>query len=352
VILDKGLACSVVELSAKLSSASDYSQWDQFVYEHQGSYCHLSGWQKIFEKTYGLRTLYLGVKNCGALEGIFPVAVISSLFGTKAVSLPFSNYGGLLVANPANHHLFTQLILSYLQVKGINFVEVRESPGSGSFILGSEVTFMLKLPECENQLWNAIGAKVRNQIRKAQRSSLEVSWDRNHSYELYELYANNMGRLGTPVHSHKFIEEILSVFDKRADILTIRIDKRAIAAMLVLKHGDTWIGPIAASRTEFSHLNPNMLLYWEGLRQATLARAVNFDFGRSKYKSGTYNFKKQWGAIEIPLDYHSYKKGVRVQSASTDLYRSDKAAIFARCWACLPGSVQNWLGPKIRPYIP
>jgi FemAB-related protein (PEP-CTERM system-associated) len=284
--------------------------------------------------------------------GILPLAVIPGIVGRRAVSVPYCSYGGLLVAQTADDNQVRHAALTFLRHKGIKLLEVRELGHTSNASSSGEVTMVLDLPEASDLLWKRIGGKVRNQVRKAERSGLEVQWGREQTSDLYEIYAENMGRLGTPVHARAFVDEILAAFGDQADVLTVRLQGRAIAAMLVLKFGDTWIDPIASGLVEFKNLNPNMFLYWEALKQAISVGARRFDFGRSQRESGTYRFKRQWGAVAIPLNYHSYVDGIQVASASTDIYRGGKAAMFSRTWAKLPGHIQLVLGPKIRRYIP
>jgi len=330
----------------------NHSIWERFVQQNSGNYCHLYEWRHVLENAYKLRTFYLVVLRDSEWVGILPLAVIPSLRGGKAISVPYCNYGGLLVGNGSDPALVWNAALSFLKSEGVNRLEVRELCHLGDVRSSGEVTLMLNLPESSDLLWKNIGAKVRNQVRKAERSGLEVQWGCDQASDLYKIYAENMGRLGTPVHARAFIEQIVSVFGNNADVLTVCLRGRAIAAMLVLKFGDTWIDPIASSLFEFRSLNPNMLLYWEALKQAVAAGAHRFDFGRSQRGSGTYKFKRQWGAVEFSLNYHSYENGVQVASASTDAYRGSKAAMFSKVWSSLPRSIQLALGPKIRPYIP
>lgn len=161
-----------------------------------------------------------------------------------------------------------------------------------------------------------------------------------------------MGRLGTPVHSAKFVQEILRNLGESADVLTIRYEGRPVGAMLVIKQGNTWADPMASCLAEFNKFNPNMLMYWEALRAACDAGAKSFDFGRSHKQSGTYRFKKQWGAIEVPLKYHSYIGGEMFPFVSTDFYRGQSASIFASIWQKLPLIVQIRLGPTVRRWLP
>jgi FemAB-related protein (PEP-CTERM system-associated) len=326
--------------------------WQSFVRLNHGNYCQDHAWLQILDKCYSLKCFFLVASDQFGVQGILPVAVIPNLFSPKAVSLPYCNYGGPLISDGADKSGILQAALVYLSKRGINRVEIRELCAADVTDASAEVTLILDLPEMPETLWKKIGDKARNQIRKAERAGLMVQWGQDQASELYSIYADNMGRLGTPVHARAFIDEILNAFMGRADVLTVRLDGKAVAAMLVLKYGDTWIDPIASSRTEFNRLNPNMLLYWEAMRQAALAGAKHFDFGRSKKGSGTWRFKRQWGAREQSVDYHTYVDGRRTESASTDVYRSSKAALFAKAWTRLPRMVQRYMGPKIRRYIP
>lgn len=329
-----------------------YSEWNRFVQQNCGNYCHLYEWRHVFQNAYALKTFYLVIRQHSDWVGILPLTIIPSLGKRRAVSVPYCNYGGLLVVNGSDPIPVRNAALSFLGDKGIYRLEVRELCHPGNASSSEEVTLMLDLPEASDLLWKKIGDKARNQVRKAERAGLEVQWGRDQATDLYSIYAENMGRLGTPVHARAFVDGILAAFGDQADVLTVRLQGRAIAAMLVLKFGDVWIDPIASSLAEFRNLNPNMLLYWEALQQAVAAGARRFDFGRSQRESGTYKFKRQWGAMEFLLNYHSYENGVQVASASTDIYRGSKAAMFAKVWSRLPGRVQLMLGPKIRRYIP
>lgn len=338
--------------SDRTLTPADYHRWAQFVSSHNGNYCQDLVWQQVLSNAYQLKTHFLMFLDGETPAAVFPMAEAPGVFARRAISLPYCNYGGILFADGVSKSKVLGAVMGYLEGQGIRRLEVRELCSAEGPQKSSEVTLVLNLSETAELLWKRIGVKVRNQIRKAERAGLTTRWGRDQATDLYDIYADNMGRLGTPVHSKAFVDEILNAYDGQSDVLTVRSNGMVIAAMLVLKHDDTWIDPIASSRTEFNHLNPNMLLYWEALRQAIIAGANQFDFGRSHRDSGTYRFKRQWGAIEYALDYHSYVNGVRSDTASTDLYRGGKAALFAKLWSKLPRFFQRFLGPKIRRYIP
>lgn len=335
-------------------SIDDQSKWNDFVVKNHGTYCHLFEWSGVFHDSYQLKTLYLAIsdKDKSRWVGVLPLAIIPGLFSGNVVSVPYCNYGGMLFADDVDRYKVSTAAISYLRDMGINQIEMRSLGLPDAAATSSEVTMLLDLPSSSEVLWKQVGDKVRNQVRKAERAGLVAKWGRDQLDELYDIYAENMGRLGTPVHARGFFESILNAFRDESEILTVRLEDKPVAAMLVLKFGSIWIDPIASSKAEFRHLNPNMLLYWEALRQSILSGATRFDFGRSQRDSGTYKFKKQWGAKEIPLDYHTYKDGQLKKEASTNLYRGGSAAMFAKLWSNLPRLIQRVAGPKVRRYIP
>ncbi len=340
------------ELSVNECGEESSAEWDAFVERVSGTYCHLFGWKRVFERAYRLRSRYLALSSSGTWVGVLPLAVIPRLPGgvVKAVSLPYCGYGGLLHLPGADAEVLKDEALKYLANVGVRNIEFREL--APSLENAGEVTMILSLPTSVDLLWKKVGDKVRNQIRKAERSGLKLRWGADQCDDLHVIYAKNMGRLGTPVHSPRFIKEILASLEEHVDILTVRHEDRPIGAMLVIKHGETWSDPIASCLAEFNSLNPNMLLYWEALRSACDAGAKFFDFGRSHRDSGTYRFKKQWGANEVSLNYHTYQNGSLLPSASTTFYRGKNASRLAGAWRCLPTFVQGRLGPSVRRWLP
>ena len=345
-LLEAASDFSIIECGVENSTA-----WDCFVKNASGTYCHLFGWKQVFERAYGLRTHYIAFRSAEDWLGIFSFVIMPRLPGgaVKALSLPYCNYGGLLAAPGVDAESLKATALRHLASMGVSKVEFRDiAPGLAD---ASEVAMILALPQNSELLWKQVG-ELRSQVRKAQRSGFTLRWGREQGDDLYAIYAKKMGCLGTPVHSPKFVREILASLGECADVLTVRHEDQPIGAMLVIKHGDTWAAPMASCLAEFNSLNPNMLMYWEALRAACDTGAKLFDFGRSHKDSGTYRFKKQWGTNEIALYYHSYENGVLLPSVSTDFYRGPGASKLASIWRLLPVFIQRQLGPAVRRWLP
>ena len=94
---------------------------------------------------------------------------------------------------------------------------------------------------------------------------------------------------------------------------------------------------------------PNNLLYWEMIRWGCENGYRRFDFGRSSPNSGTYRFKKQWGAREEPLHWQCVSRdGDGVAGVHVD---SQKLQWVTKTWSRLPLSVTKLVGPLVRGHI-
>jgi CelD/BcsL family acetyltransferase involved in cellulose biosynthesis len=119
-----------------------------------------------------------------------------------------------------------------------------------------------------------------------------------------------------------------------------------VGGLIALGFKDRLVVPWASSRREYFASCPNMLLYWEMLRMACLEGVRRFEFGRSSRDSGTYRFKRQWGAVDEPLFWYTIPLGHgSARVVSTD---GQRGARLAAAWHRLPLGVTRWLGPSIR----
>ncbi len=173
--------------------------WNEFVLVHpKGTYFHLYEWRLAIQKAYHLPTFYLGVFEDNHLVALLPTAVIRRLFGSQiAVSLAFCGYAGWLIKPELNEIVIAKEFLTFLNKHSISSLELRELDSSQSNE-SEEMTLKLSLPGSSESLWNQLDPKVRNQVRKAEKSGLTIRQGLDQLNELYNIYAINMAYLGTP----------------------------------------------------------------------------------------------------------------------------------------------------------
>ena len=90
-------------------------------------------------------------------------------------------------------------------------------------------------------------------------------------------------------------------------------------------------------------------MYWHLLCRAVERGQRTFDFGRSSEDSGTYRFKKQWGASPIPATWQYYVRHGEANQMRPDSGNYDR---LIRIWQKLPVSVTRMVGPLIVRGIP
>jgi FemAB-related protein (PEP-CTERM system-associated) len=199
--------------------------------------------------------------------------------------------------------------------------------------------------------WESLDRKVRNQIRKAQKSNLTLQRGGIELLpEFYRVFARNMRDLGTPVYPPQWFAEILRAFPERATITVVRLAARPVAAGLTFRTRGTMEIPWASSVRDVGALCPNHLLYWDILQRAGDEGCTMFDFGRSTPGEGTFKFKEQWGASPVALhwEYPFLANGEIPDSTP----KNPKFQLAIAVWKKLPLIVANGIGPHIVRAIP
>jgi FemAB-related protein (PEP-CTERM system-associated) len=277
----------------------------------------------------------------------------SILFGNFLISVPFVNYGGLLCKNESAKEQLLGAAERLRQSLGATHVELRHL-GRGLNGIESrkhKVSMFLDLaPDLDSQ-WQVFNAKLRNQIRKAEKGGLYFKLGHLDLVDgFYAVFARNMRDLGTPVYGKSFFRKILEVFPNNTRIFAVYYKTRMVAAGIGSWFRNTLEIPWASSINDYKALCPNNMLYWEAIRFAIGKGFTKFDFGRSTPDEGTYHFKKQWGAKPVQLYWQYLMAG---HGTMPDLSPSNpkyQAAI--RFWQQLPVSATKALGPLIVRNIP
>lgn len=314
--------------------------------------------------------------------------VQSLLFGKFLVSLPYLNSGGLLLQSPHLPNLGTELppILKELGNTLVNqAIELAESLDVKHLELRHESPFphpafnaqrndkvhmRLALPSDTATLMANFKSKLRSQIKKANENPFEIRFGTTELLQgFYEVFAENMRDLGTPVYSKKLFREILKAFPNNnltptkppaeqpptqqsrghAELCVVYLNATPAAAALLIHHpGKTEI-PSASALRRFNATGVNMWMYSKLLDRAIERKSQSFDFGRSSLGSGTYKFKEQWGAKPHPATWQYYVRKGNPADLRPDSANKQK---LIQLWQKLPVALTRWIGPPIVRGIP
>ena len=339
----------------QIEPARDAAAWDRYVGAHPlGTAYHRWAWRELVESVFGHECRYRVARDeLGRIRGVLPmVRLRSRLFGDYAVSLPYTNHGGALADDGATRTALMQAAADDGEALGLSYVAFRDrEPAPGPWhVQGHKVLMWRELPTDPDQLWSRLGGKLRAQVRRPEREPVSVVVGREDLLAaFYRVFARNMRDLGTPVYDRRLFREVLERFDD-AFIVAVMYRGRPAAAGLLLPSADRLEIPWASSLREHNGIGVNMLLYWRCLAEAIGRGYRVFDFGRSTVGSGTWRFKRQWGAEPVQCHWHHWlRDGVEPPNLSPDNPRF-RLAIAA--WQRLPVAVANLVGPSIVRNLP
>ena len=313
-------------------------------------------WDQVFQ-VYGLETLRLSAWRDGAMIGQLPLVWQANwLFGQRLISLPWFDTAGVVADDSAARDGLLAAAREAATRRQVPVVELRQAEAVDGWPLGDtdKALLRLRLTADPDELWRGLSAKVRNQVRKGEKSGLtvELSHDSDDALrllpEFFGIYATNMRDMGSPSHSERFLVQVAESFPEECRLAIVRVEGCAIGGGLTMASGRCLEIPWASSLRKFGALCVNHVMYWHLLRDACLAGFEWFHFGRSTIDSGPFHFKKQWGAEAVPLAWHAWQDGERVGAPR----KSQKLQLASRLWQRLPLAVARRLGPHLIRHLP
>jgi FemAB-related protein (PEP-CTERM system-associated) len=332
----------------------DQADWTRYVLRAPAATLgHEWKWRTVIRRAYGHASAYLIARRAGAVRGILPLIVVKSpMLGSSLASMPFLDYGGVCADD---HEIAHRLIEEARRLSGISpstaieLRQVSEIPGLPE-PRRNKVTMMLDLTGGEAGIWKGLPAKVRNQVRKAEKSGLStVVGGPKLMEEFYRVFVVNMRDLGSPVHGLSFFTSMAEAFGSQLQVRLVREGEKTVGGLVSLCFKDTVLVPWASALREYFSKCPNNLLYWHEIQERCTQGFKQFDFGRSSVGSGTYDFKRQWGAQPMPLFW--YLLAADTGAGNTIDGTSLKHRLFREAWQRLPVGLSAALGPRIRKYL-
>ena len=344
-------------MNIRIAVASDQALWDEYVDSHNDATpYHRFAWLLSIEQAYQHQNVGLLAFNDDKVVGVLPCIKMQKPFSKISYcALPFCDLG-FGVANDANIlKALKSEALAQLKREGGNSFDYRDSVNASSEdeLIGKKVRMVLPLLGCSESLMAGFKSKLRSQIRKAEKNGLTcvIANTPIQINDFYQIFAINMRKLGSPVHSKKWFECLFNNYAQNIILSVVYNDKVPVGAGIVLLTANKAAIPWASTVAEYNKLAPNMMLYWSLLKHVSDLGCTEFDFGRSTFDEGTYKFKRQWGAEPVVLAWSNLVPGLtKIAEKNTDNV-SQIRSLVEKVWAKLPLGVTTLLGPKIRKHI-
>ena len=147
-----------------------------------------------------------------------------------------------------------------------------------------------------------------------------------------------------------FFENFFNIFPDNVTLLTVWDEqtKSLVGGMLLVADFNRKIlyYPYGSCLVEYNKHYVNNFMYWQAVQRGKFLKMDYLDLGRSPVDSGTYRYKKHWGAQPIQLHYINFAAG-----KSLHLPSKDNMGIFIRIWQKMPAIAVNFIGKNIIKYV-
>ncbi|MGH7304781.1 MAG: FemAB family XrtA/PEP-CTERM system-associated protein [Candidatus Rokuibacteriota bacterium] len=343
-------------LSARLlgDHAEDHEAWDRFVKSSSdGTIFHQTAWKKVVHDVFRHVPRYLLAADRDGIRGVLPLFEVRGLLtGRVLVSVPYAVYGGICAADTEAADTLLSAARALAAERRTRYVELRQIKRSHVELPTKELysTFVRPLdPDPEVNL-AAVPRKQRRMIRQGAKHGLIAREGWEFLKEFYEIFLVSRRHLGSPPFPLQLFEAIRDHFGKQAQLLTVWHGDQAVSGVISLFYEDRVMPYYGAALPSAFTLAANDFMYWEVMREASLAGYRQFDFGRSRVGAGSYDFKRHWGFEPEPLAYqYVLRAGADMPNISPS---NPKLQLFIRTWKRAPLQVTRWLGPPLTRWLP
>jgi len=295
-------------------------------------------WNKLVDNKIFYRYEWIFVtKNIYKFEPYFVLLVEGDKFALIAsfkthkgyISLPFVSYSGFF----ANDENMLLKLKEYLRTQNI-VIDSRDLVNK--VVTRGYVNPIVSISSYET-FWRSLSTNTRNQFKKSTNFNYKFI-EENSINNFYKLYSNGMRNLGTPVHGKDYFINLMKSFSFK--VFTIFDNNVAIGSMFCLSDKDTMAVLYAYVLPEYSKKYANYFLYLNSIKWMTKIGLIYLDMGRSNYGEGTFHFKKKFRP-----KFYAIKSNINYDD-------NTKLQVASSIWKKLPLSIANFIGPKIRRYLP
>lgn len=333
----------------------EQAQWDEYVHasEYSTPY-HLSGWKDVLQEVFDIETHYLLALENDEVVGVLPLLHIKSLLtGHYITSLP----GGLCAECESSAELLLEQAKKLVRETNARYLILRDGrkrwdlPG---LVTDEEhITLMVRLDTDLELVKSEFKKRTRQLVNKAVQSGLESETGLENLPEYYPVYAQAMKELGTPSPGIDFFMSMAAHFPEESNLLTLYYDDRIVGGGFMAPFKDTVYCTWAGMLREYYSLRSSHLLVWNTITYAFNHGFQWVDLGRCKKNSGSYVFKKDFGAEPRQLYQQSFLNGTSTPPSVGAAMEEDPGfRTFVKIWRLLPIQVTEYLGPKLRKRVP
>lgn len=349
-------AISMSHLGIYIENLTDQerSEYEELVKKSRnGMFAHSLKYLGLLQRFTKAEPTHIVAKMHDRIVGVLPSLLKrNSKYGNVLNSLPFYGmHGGAIVSPDLSTTLRilvkNALLNSFKNIAGEHNcissillttpfetdLEVYEETLEPEFIVKRRAQIIV-FPETRVDieqviLYKTIESRCRRAIRKAKRYGVTIEWasDSRHVGEFYEMHRMGIEKKG--VHKPKeFFVMVFREMDLGRDfnLLLARKDGKIIGGLLLFYYKNMVEYFTPAFDLNYSSLQPNSLLIYEGMKEMLRKGYRIWNFGGTGWSQDLLHlFKRSWGAKDYPyhLLVNTYNGIERVKTLTVEEIRSE-----------------------------
>lgn len=318
-----------------------------FTYPHWDNISRITGQNVIRLMVYKQGDNHTIYASCGL------TFIPSHFFGRRIVSTGFFTGGNIIWDNHDALDILIHHIYDIGKSLGVDFIEFKDTIFPEHIVnkykiqTNNTVYAQFIKPIADNIL-ESIPCKKRADIRKAL-ANKNLSFKKDISFDdFYDIYTISQRNLGTPVHKKSFYQAILNHIPL-AKLYGIFDGEQIVAVCMTLEDTKTVMPYYAGCLPDAKKTHAYDLMYYHIMIHAGGLGRTIFDFGRSKYHTGAFDYKTFWGFQSTPIT-HSYIM-VKGNSIPDNTPLNPKYQLKIKLWRILPVWLTNFISPLIMKHL-
>ena len=315
-----------------------YPEWDNIIYKGTGRY--------VFRLV-----AYDNDKNIIGTMGL--CFIPSHFFGRKLVATGFFTGGGAVYHSQTALDALIEKAVQIGKDLEVDYIEWKNCafPEAPHFICKDNIyaAFQKRLADTPEDILLQIPRKKRADIRKSLNNP-ELEFKDNIPFaDFYHVYSHSQRDLGTPIHKEQFYKNIVTELPNIVKLCGVYHQGKPIAVCLSFHHKDICLAYYGGAMSEARFYHAYDLLYYKLMCLAVSEGRQIFDFGRSKYHTGAFDYKCHWG-FEPQLIKHYYKL-IKGKDIPDNTPLNPKYSHKITLWRKIPVKIANIIGPWIIKHI-
>lgn len=282
------------------------SRWERLVRDHpEARYSHSIAYKRLITEYSGFTPEYYVALQGDELVAVLPLFV-KNRFPRKAASLPFADYGGVLVSPrhvDSEQEALSQIgvaIRYMLRRHALPYCELKcQFSAANEVFVKRPLHQIAQLPLREPAaMLKAVDHSVRKNIARATKSGLTVREQSDPEFIrtiFYPMYLKSMQRLSSVPHGVDFFLSAKQHFADGFKIFCAWHGSIPVACLVGWAFASRVVITQIASDDEYYQLRGPDLVHWEFIQWACAAGFQYFDFSVVRYE-GQAQYKRKWGS--------------------------------------------------------